>query len=51
MAGQIALGGFVALGVLMNGLVRFPRYANPAVGLGLLGLSAVVAVASLLHFA
>lgn len=51
MAGQIALGGFVALGAIMGGLVRYPRFANPAVGLGLLGLSAVVSIATIFYLA
>lgn len=49
MAGQIAVGGFVALGVLIAVLPRFPRFASPGVGLSLLGLSGAVSIAALVH--
>jgi hypothetical protein len=50
MAGLISVGSFVALGTLMAGLVGFPRYASPAVGFGLVGLSGVAVISGLVHF-
>lgn len=46
MAGQIAIGGFVALGAFMGMGIRHPKHVSPAYGLGLVALSSLVVIAT-----